>query len=301
MLLAYREEAMMVRRRLFYGALVFAAALTAPIMMRVVAASERATFILTDGERKSGPVVFHTESRENLIDGYLNLGVDDGKELTVPIDQVAVIDFVGGRPPRAELEGLPVDNGVHVLVLRNGVTQQGRFINMIGGDTVRWQNQSGEQHQYAIRDVSRIYLNPQSARSAWGVRGAGAAAVATSGTILEAGAVRVEANQPWTDAGIAVKKGDRLAFRTTGQIQFARDAGASAGPDGENAVRRTDYPVAVMPVGGLIGKVGNSAPFPIGSNAQPIVMPADGRLMLGVNDNDWSDNSGFFSVVITRP
>jgi hypothetical protein len=50
----------------------------------------------------------------------------------------------------------------------------------------------------------------------------------------------------------------------------------------------------------LIGKVGNSAPFPIGSNTQPIVMPADGRLMLGVNDNDWSDNSGFFSVVVTK-
>ena len=35
-------------------------------------------------------------------------------------------------------------------------------------------------------------------------------------------------------------------------------------------------------------------------NTQPIVMPADGRLMLGVNDNDWSDNSGFFSVVVTK-
>jgi hypothetical protein len=293
----------MIRRRLFYGTLVFVAALTAPTTVSVLAASERATFILTDGERKSGPVVFHTESRENLIDGHLNLGVDNGKELTWPIDQVAVIDFVGGRPPRAELQALPFDNGAQVIVLRNGVTQQGRFINMIGGDTVRWQNQSGEQQQYAIRDVSRIYLNPQSARGVWGFRGAAAqsAPVATSGTILEAGAVRVEANQPWTDTGLAVKKGDRIAFRTTGQIHFARDAGTSAGPDGNSAVRRADYPVTVMPVGGLIGKVGNSAPFAIGSNAQPIVMPADGRLMLGVNDNDWSDNSGFFSVVITRP
>ena len=67
-----------------------------------------------------------------------------------------------------------------------------------------------------------------------------------------------------------------------------------------DATRRPDYPVTAMPVGGLIGKVGNSAPFPIGSNTQPIVMPAAGRLMLGVNDNDWSDNSGFFSVVITK-
>jgi hypothetical protein len=45
-------------------------------------AAERATFILTDGERKSGPAVFHTASRDNLINGNLNLGAD----LTFPAD-----------------------------------------------------------------------------------------------------------------------------------------------------------------------------------------------------------------------
>ena len=264
-------------------------------------AAERATFILTDGERKSGPVVFHTPSRENLINGNLSLGTDNGKELTFPVDQVAVIDFVGGRPQRAELQALPFDSGAHVLVLRSGVTQQGRFINMIGGDTVRWQNQAGEQQQYAIRDVSRIYLNPQSARIVWNVGGTGqSAAVGTSGTLLQPGTIQVEASQPWTDTGINVKKGDHVAFHTTGQIQFVQVAGEIAGPDGNDSVRRPDYPVTAMPVGGLIGKVGSSAPFPIGSNTQPIVIPADGRLMLGVNDNDWSDNSGFFSVVVTK-
>ena len=53
-----------------------------------------------------------------------------------------------------------------------------------------------------------------------------------------------------------------------------------------------------MPVGGLIGRVGTSAPFPIGSNTQPIVMPADGRLMLGINDNQITDNSGAFTVSV---
>ena len=61
-------------------------------------AIERATFILISGERKSGTVVFHTEARENLVNNYLNLGTDDGKEMTFPVDQVAVIDFAGGRP-----------------------------------------------------------------------------------------------------------------------------------------------------------------------------------------------------------
>jgi len=261
-------------------------------------AIERATFVLTDGERKSGPVVFHGDSRENLINGYLNLGQDNGKDLTFPIDQVAVIDFIGGRPPRAELDSLPSD-GAQVLVLRNGGSQRGRLVNMIGGDTVRWQNEGGDVQQYAIRDVSRIYMNPQSARTVFNVGGVGRnGSVGTSGTALESGAVRVDANRPWTDTGISVKKGDRISFRATGQIQWV--PGQTAPPDGNDAARRPDYPVTAMPVGGLIGKVGNSAPFPIGSNSQPIVMPADGRVMLGVNDNDWSDNSGFFSVVVTK-
>ena len=282
------------------GRFVSTAALVASVGVSVLAGAERATFILTDGERKSGPVVFHTESRENLINGSLNLGAADGKEQAFPVDQVAVIDFVGGRPQRAELQALPSDSGTQVLVLRTGGAQQlGRFINMVGGDTVRWQNQAGEQQQYAIRDVSRIYLNPQSARTIWNANGTGRAAVATSGTLLEAGATRVEANQPWTDTGISVKKGDRVAFRATGQIQWVQ-SGENAGPDGNDSVRRQDYPVTAMPVGGLIGKVGSSGPFPIGSNTQSIVMPAAGRLMLGVNDNVWTDNSGYFSVVITK-
>ena len=47
------------------------------------------------------------KSRENLINGNLNLGADNGKELTFPVEQVAIIDFVGGRPQRAEPKALP--------------------------------------------------------------------------------------------------------------------------------------------------------------------------------------------------
>src|SRR5215510_956292 len=81
-------------------------------------AIERATFILTSGERKSGEVVFHTESRRNLIDNHLNLGVGGGREETFPEDQVAVIDFSGGDPSANELAQLPASG--HFLVLRDG-------------------------------------------------------------------------------------------------------------------------------------------------------------------------------------
>jgi PA-IL-like protein len=261
-------------------------------------AAERATFILTDGERKSGPVVFHTPARENLINGNLNLGDTNGKEMTFALDQVAVIDFVGGTPAPNELQSVSASG--NSLALRNGTVEQGHFVNMIGGDTVRWQDQSGNSRDIPINQVSRIYLNPQSAFSAFNYNGQNNAnAVGTSGQVLAPGAVRVEANQPWTSTGIAVKKGDRIAFRTTGEISFGRSQGQTAGPDG-NGSSNGAFPVAAMPVGGLIGKVGNSSPFSIGSNSQPIVMPADGILMLGVNDNEYGDNGGFFSVVVTK-
>ena len=260
-------------------------------------AAERATFILTDGERKSGQVVFHGSDRENLINGYLNLSNDTGgPEFTFPIGQVAVIDFAGGTPSQAELSQLPPSG--HLLALKSGQQQQGTFVNMIGGDTLVWRNQSGETQHYALSDVSRVYLNPQSARTAFNYNGAAAtAAVGTSGTVPP-GAVLVQANQVWNDGGINVKKGDRVAFNTTGQVSFAQ--GQTAGPDGNGTVRRPNYPVPVAPVGALIGRVGTGTPFPIGSNSQPIVMPNDGRLMLGVNDDEYGDNTGAFTVTVTK-
>lgn len=262
-------------------------------------AAERATFVLTDGSRKSGQVVFHGDQRENLINGYLNLGNDTGgPEFTYPIDQVAVIDFVGGRPQAAELGALP-ESG-HFLMLRSGQSQPGTFVNIIGGDTLLWRNASGQTQQYRVADVTRVYLNPQVARTAFNYRGGTAAtanAVGTSG-VAPAGSVMVQANQQWNDAGITVKKGDRVSFTTSGQVSYGQ--GMTAGPDGDPALRKPDYPVAAMPAGGLIGRVGNGAPFPIGSNAQPITMPNDGRLMLGVNDNELGDNAGAFTVVVRK-
>jgi len=55
------------------------------------------------------------------------------------------------------------------------------------------------------------------------------------------------------------------------------------------------------PVGALIARVGNGAPFAIGPNTpQPVTMPANGQLSLGVNDDQFADNSGTYSVTITR-
>jgi hypothetical protein len=73
----------------------------------------------------------------------------------------------------------------------------------------------------------------------------------------------------------------------------------TASADG-GAERRAQYPDPSVPVGALIGRVGNGPAFGIGTQTQPLPMPASGRLYLGVNDNELTDNSGSFTVVVTR-
>ena len=277
----------MVRR------LITTAALVACAGGYAFAAPERVNFILTNGERHSGAVAVHGDQHENLINGYLNIATND-KDLTFPVDQVAVIDFTGGQPLPAELAQLGAGQ---MIVMRDGSTQPGRFVNMTGGDTLLWDNQSGHRQQFAIRDVSRIYLNPGSARTVFNYTGA--TAVATSGQAVGT-SVRVNAQQAWTDTGITVNAGDRVAFTANGQIAFGRSAGQTSDPNGNAAERRANYPDPSVPVGALIGKVGNSAPFAIGMQTQPLGMPASGRLMLGINDNELTDNSGFFTVTVTK-
>jgi hypothetical protein len=282
----------MVRR------LISAAALVACSGVYAYAAPERANFILTNGERKSGIVAFHGGQRENEINGHLNLAQDNAPDLTFPTDQVAVIDFTGARPPMTEVSQLGAGQ---MLVMRDGSTQQGRFVNMIGGDTLLWDNANGQRQQFALRDVGRIYLNPAAARTVYnGGRQGQGAAVATTGQLLTASPVRVDAKVPWTDTGITVNAGDRIAFTASGQIQFGQGAGQVADPNGNPAERRANYPDPTVPVGALLGRVGNGAPFAIGMQTQPLVMPASGRLMLGVNDNELNDNSGFYAVTVTK-
>ena len=282
----------MVRRLIATAALVASAGIYA-------FAAERATFIMTNGERKSGTLVFHGGQAHNLIDGQLNLG-EGGKEQSFPVEQVAVIDVAGGNPSQSELAGVPASGQAISMRDGSGVVQ-GKFVNIVRGDTLLWENEAGQQTQYALKDIARIYLNPQAARTAFNYTGSPAAVgTAGSGTSLEPGAVRVEANQPWTDSGITVRVGDLVAFRANGQIAFGKSEGQTAGADGKSGNNSPNYPVPAMPVGGLVGKVGNSAPFPIGSNTSPIRMPASGRLMLGINDNEIGDNSGFFSVAVTK-
>jgi len=214
----------MVRR------LISTAALVACAGVYAFAAAERVNFILTNGERHSGTVAAHGDQRENLINNYLNIATND-KDLTFPVDQVAVIDFIGGQPQGSELAQLGAGQ---MLVMRDGSVQQGRFVNMTNGDTLLWDNASGQRQQFAIHDVSRVYLNPGSARTVFNYNSAPAQAVATSGQAVTK-QVRVDAKQGWTDTGITVNAGDHVSFQASGQIAFGSGAGQTSDPNGNPA------------------------------------------------------------------
>ncbi|MEO7192355.1 MAG: hypothetical protein ABI051_14980 [Vicinamibacterales bacterium] len=293
-------------------------------------AAERATFILTNGERVSGTVVFHTEERTNIRadKNEFNLKVTDGTEMPIPFGQVAVIDFIGGQPRTDELDALPTSG--HLLTLRDGNMRRGRLVDLIGGDTVRWEQATGGRVDIPISDVRRIYLDVGRARDLFegrggrnrgvargvgaspatpavqdprvlrrgglGTQGAPAAAANSSQEV-----VTVRGNVPWMDTGITVRTGESIRFTTTGRVFFSAANDAAAEADGNGNFRNKDFPVADVPAGALIGKIGANGPaFPIGSAPELLRMGNPGRLYLGVNDTIFDDNSGAFRVTVTR-
>jgi hypothetical protein len=285
------------------------AALVAGVAIAAAAAT-RATFIMTNGQRASGEVVYHGGQNNNLIDGQLNLG-SNGKEQSYPLDSVAVIDIAGGTPTQDELEKA-LSNG-QAMVTRNGYVQGGHFVNIQGGNTLIWRNDAGQEQRYGLDSIARIYLNTQSARSLFNYHAPAtpAAAPAPSAPIGAAGsasvpapraqksgnAYRIQGNQPWVDTGISVSMGDQVTFHVTGLVGVAQNLPA-VGPEGRTGETSAKYPIPEMQAGALIGRVGTNRPFPIGSQTAPMTMAAAGTLYLGINDDFFGDNTGAFAVTV---
>jgi hypothetical protein len=120
------------------------------------------------------------------------------------------------------------------------------------------------------------------------------------GRTVDSRTVVVSSRQPWTDTGIDVVGADFLWIRASGSIHFsgnARDVAVADGAAGRAATARA--PMPNIEIGALIGRVGNGAPFFVGSQADGIRVPRGGRLYLGTNDDVLDDNRGDFRVSIT--
>jgi hypothetical protein len=257
------------------------------------------TFVLKNGDRVSGNLVYRHTTDFTVV--------RDGREQTFPSDDIALIQFVPGDPSMRELEQLPnVDNNPnelerHVFVFRNGTVMRGKLHDIID-NRFDFDAQAGGRRTHDLGELARLYFNPASARRVYHFdeqsTGRPGRPRPLPGNVAD-DSIRVDANRPWTSTGISVTRGERIAFETTGEIRVGPSV--SAGPDGNaDLARRASYPVRSMPVGGLVARVGTSAPFPIGSNRSPITMPMNGELRLGINDDVFTDNSGFYTVRVIR-
>jgi len=250
-------------------------------------AQDSATLTLRSGEKVSG----------SLVDlggvGY-TMRVN-GNERHIAQNDVSVIDFTGGTMTDADWAKF---SGRSHVVLRNGQTFDGSLYDIGGTSPLRLtiRTNNGER-EVSANEVARIVISrPENA------------AVATSGatpkpafaeTPAVPGAITVRADQPWTSTGIRVKKGQRVSFGINGEIRVSDDESDVATGDGSKAGRRAaNAPLPEASAGALIGKVGNSAPFPLGHGQQTVTMPAAGVLWLGINDDGFGDNKGTFQVVV---
>jgi len=252
------------------------------------------------------PVTMTLRSGETMAVTLVDLGGRgfdvrlNGAERLIPKDQVAMVDF--GTTVSVQQGWFNSMTAVdHLVVFKNGDTLIAEW-NDVGGTSpllLRFNTSRGER-EIPSSDVARIYL----------VKPGGTSCVLTGvtperGGMQADGSVAVMAAEAWTNTGLTVRTGEFLRFAVSGDIRFGTGANDIATADGNPAgtvsgglFRRV--PVQSLPVGGLIGKVGNSQAFSIGSAPQPIRMPANGQLMLGINDLTFNDNSGWFRVVITR-
>ena len=114
--------------------------------------------------------------------------------------------------------------------------------------------------------------------------------------------VNVYGNQAWTDTGIDLEPNMTVEIVAEGQIRFSLDA--SSGPDGNRSLVRDSYPVKGAGVGAVIAKMryrngrDSNAVFIGARNTASIRQSEYGRLFIGVNDDNYGDNSGSYRVTI---
>lgn len=247
------------------------------------------------------PVTMTLRSGETLSATLVDMGARgfelrvNGAERFIPKDQVAMVDF-GTAISVNQAWFTNMTGNANLVVFKNGDTMLTDWTD-VGGTSpliLRFNTGTGER-EVSANEVARIYIVSPA------VAGAKAS---TTGTPA-AGTIVVLANTAWNSSGLNVRNGEYLRFAVSGEIRFGPGANDTSGADGNPAgnvntslFRR--LPVSSLPVGGLIGKVGNGQAFSIGSAPQAIRMPGNGTLMLGVNDVNFNDNSGSFQVVVTR-
>ena len=197
----------------------------------------------------------------------------------------------------------------------------GVLVAMVGNPQSPTYHVIGEDAEFETRSEGELFLQI-NARSLEGARGAYTARIRTPESTPAAGAaastpreaprplgleLNVPADKEWTDTGLDLVEGDTLRITAAGTIRYTSKK--TCGPEGGE--REWKDLLLALPVndagrGALIGKMGESGTvraFFVGERAE-FTAERNGRLFLGINDDDYSNNRGSFKVkveIVPRP
>jgi hypothetical protein len=277
----------------------------------VQAFAQSATVVMRNGDR------VQAEVRD--MSRVFSLRVN-GQPRQVPIGDIVLFDFTGdGRNVSLdEVNRVNAANGGYV-VMRNGETFNASLQDLTGDPLIAVFSNGRKAN---LGEVARIYLgsvsnvagfptssNPSVAPNnplpeapgrmrgrGRGNRDARTAAPANARTVV------VPGNVQWTNTGFNVSRGQYLRFEPSGEIRLSMNGEDIGRPAGALSARHADKAtIPTIPVGALIGRVGNGQPFSIGDTTTAFDMPDSGRLFLGVNDDHVQDNSGNYVVKVWEP
>lgn len=280
--------------------LAFSLMLAVLVLPSLALASDehRVTVLMRNGDRVAGLL-------QDVEGGVTYVRVSQHDQRKLNIGNVALLDFVGGASGLPETELAVARGPQHLVLLRDGSSWTGQFIDVRGGEaaaapgenhTLYFRMPNGEERHIGLDAVSRLYLG----NFPGGTTAAHKSPTYTSGEPLPGGAIRVPGNATWIATPLVVRRGDQVRFSVSGRIQLSddpEDVAHSAGSVRQRFAKGSPLPQNFA--GALIAKIGNSAPFPIGNNTEPVTMPAAGQLSLGINDDEVSDNRGEYTVTLS--
>ncbi len=259
---------------------------------------DRATIQLRNGTTVEGRI-------EALGGGVLYFRVSMADQRKFPVADVALIDRKGGASGLPETELSTARGPDHLLLLTSGASERGTLLGIKGGEGSGEDNQprtyvfrrtDGQEHRYGQAEVARIYLGSYPFGSTTALANPSPAGLAAG--MMSPGAVKVPAASGWVSTGVSVKKGDRVSFAASGQVQLSDNPEDRATSTGNSRFAK-NAPLPAVAAGGLIGRIGAvGTPFGIGSQ-DTVPMPAGGVLYLAVNDDERTDNAGEFIVMVT--
>ena len=252
-----------------------------------------ATAVLKNGQRHTGSnLAYRVDNRQVVV------RTSQAEEPRIPVDDVAYVDF-GGTPDPANMN---LSGSLEAVVMRDGSVVKGQILELGHTDKANLQSpflvviktEAGEERRLQSGQVGRVYFaggQPSSGSGSGSGSGGGSAV-----TPPASGGFNVTGQQPWTATGLGVRRGEPVTFEANGEVRIAN--GGPAGGPGGSSDQNAANPIPSAPTGALIGRVGNGAPFLIGTQNQ-VTMPNVGQLFLGINDSNFADNTGNFNVKVT--